>query len=42
LDIIYLLCFGLGQIDDAALPGFFLYFIEKGRLRYKERKDLKS
>ena len=30
---------GLGQIDDAAILGLSLYFMEKDLLKYKEWKD---
>ena len=30
---------GLGQIDDAAILGLSLYFLEKDLIKYKEWKD---
>jgi uncharacterized membrane protein YkvA (DUF1232 family) len=33
--------FGLGQIDDAAILGLSLYFLEKDLMKYKEWKDRK-
>ena len=42
LDLIPDYILGLGQIDDATILGFALYFLEKDLLKYKEWKDKKS
>ena len=39
IDLIPDYLIGLGQIDDVALLGFSLYFLEKELKKYKERKD---
>ena len=33
---------GLGQIDDAAILAFCLYFLEKDLLKYKQWRDSRS
>ena len=39
IDLIPDYIIGLGQIDDAAILGLSLYFLEKDLLKYKEWKD---
>ena len=39
IDLIPDYIIGLGQIDDAAILGFSLYFMEKDLKKYKEWKD---
>ena len=39
IDLIPDYILGLGQIDDAALLGLSLYFLEKDLMKYKEWKD---
>jgi uncharacterized membrane protein YkvA (DUF1232 family) len=39
IDLIPDYIIGLGQIDDAAILGFSLYFLEKDLLKYKRWKD---
>ena len=39
IDLIPDYLIGLGQIDDAAILGFSLYFLEKELRKYKEWKD---
>jgi uncharacterized membrane protein YkvA (DUF1232 family) len=39
IDLIPDYILGLGQIDDAAILGLSLYFLEKDLLKYKEWKD---
>ena len=39
LDLIPDYIIGLGQIDDAAILGLSLYFLEKDLMKYKEWKD---
>ena len=39
IDLIPDYLIGLGQIDDVALLGFSLYFLEKELKKYKEWKD---
>ena len=42
IDIIPDYIIGLGQIDDVAILGLSLYFLEKDLLKYKEWKDRKG
>ena len=39
IDLIPDYILGLGQIDDAAILGLSLYFLEKDLMKYKEWKD---
>ncbi len=39
IDLIPDYILGLGQIDDAAILGLSLYFLEKDLTKYKEWKD---
>jgi len=39
IDLIPDYIIGLGQIDDAAILGLSLYFLEKDLMKYKEWKD---
>ena len=39
IDLIPDYILGLGQIDDAAILGLSLYFLEKSLMKYKEWKD---
>lgn len=39
IDLIPDYIIGLGQIDDAAILGLSLYFLEKDLMRYKEWRD---
>jgi uncharacterized membrane protein YkvA (DUF1232 family) len=39
IDLISDYLIGLGQIDDAAILGLSLYFLEKELRKYKEWKD---
>ena len=42
IDLIPDYILGLGQIDDAAILGLSLYFLEKDLMKYKEWKDRKG
>jgi uncharacterized membrane protein YkvA (DUF1232 family) len=39
IDLIPDYILGLGQVDDAAILGLSLYFLEKDLMKYKEWKD---